>query len=567
MKIIEFLQSREGLAFLHFTQTVLFSLMVYIISSEYFRTRREDLVYKMVASGSITIINIATTVILVLDSFYHIKVSQKFFPLIFNAIFAIIVFALARAFVYNFVENKQFFDRFIKFGMIVAAVAYAIMQVFWLQIFEPGMVFSDSLLQLFFALFFLVMLFFSIYYLVKFRKTYRLRLVIGFSSIVVAQLINMYDALFDLPAILKAVRSAAPLLVPITFVSVVFKELIESVVTMVDHLKMVLETQRNLVFELMKMGGNLSSLADELVKNSREGWQKLSFVVQNIYSQEQDRKEILDITKTTVNEVALMNESINDQDLKVYKVAKSFNNNEPDLDEEQQEIFVAIEKVESLLNSSRKGIAGTGEILNSLDKSISKISNSLTEIVDISDKTSMLALNASIEASRAGEHGKGFAVVADGVSRLAESSQENTGIVEKYFKKVIGEVEKTNLSLQKEIQDIEKGYNEMKRVKNFFFDAVLTYKLYATLVSINAEQNASHQESTKVIKNEMETTEKLLAENRRHGEEMKEAISNHIREIEAIAGLSDNIHEMINDLNLKTNEAINMAEELQKITT
>ena len=165
-----------------------------------------------------------------------------------------------------------------------------------------------------------------------------------------------------------------------------------------------------------------------------------------------------------------------------------------------------------LVNDTIQGMQTIAAVVRESAESIGKLAKSadqIGEIVgvidDIADQTNLLALNAAIEAARAGEQGRGFAVVADEVRKLAERTGKATAEITDMVKGIQAETEEAVASMETGVQEVDKGRELADRAGNSLTEIVnmsqRVMDMIQQIATATDEQSTAAEQISKNIEN------------------------------------------------------------------
>ena len=250
--------------------------------------------------------------------------------------------------------------------------------------------------------------------------------------------------------------------------------------------------------ELGELAGSFNRFVDKihgLVRQITEMTSQLTGLVTQVSAQAQRSDQAMERQRHETDQVAT---AINEMSAAAQEVAKSAQNAAvaaQQTDEEGQAakrvVAGSIVKIHALVDDIRS----SGVSLDSLQKDVSSIVSVLGVIRSIADQTNLLALNAAIEAARAGEAGRGFAVVADEVRALASRTQIST-------QEIQGMIDRLQSGTQSAVEAMRRsseagdGTSAQANEAGASLDAMA--QLIGTINSMNAQIASAAEEQTAV---------------------------------------------------------------------
>ncbi|MBI1910696.1 MAG: HAMP domain-containing protein [Deltaproteobacteria bacterium] len=172
---------------------------------------------------------------------------------------------------------------------------------------------------------------------------------------------------------------------------------------------------------------------------------------------------------------------------------------------------IVSQTIESM-NGISKTAKESSEIISTLGNRSQEIGNIINVIDDIADQTNLLALNAAIEAARAGEQGRGFAVVADEVRKLAEKTMKATKEIGDMIKAMQNETKKAISSMENEVLAVDHGVKLAQDAGSALQEIVIKVDTVTSMIHQITTATEQQSAATEQISGDIEAVANVIGE-------------------------------------------------------
>lgn len=265
--------------------------------------------------------------------------------------------------------------------------------------------------------------------------------------------------------------------------------------TMKNNLSKLIHNVSTNVSNTTAAAEQLAASTDEVTVATRNITEKMAFISQKAGQAAitgNDCAIATDESAQGVNRIAEASQNLHTKALNMQSIAT---------DGEQ-----TLQTAEDQMNVIQQSSHETKTKIRQLSLQSAEIENITKVITDITEQTNLLALNAAIEAARAGEHGKGFAVVADEVRKLAEQSKSSAAQITHLTSIIQKDTLDVEESVNITVQNVDQGVHYLQDAQTSFqtiFTSIADMTAHIQEVSASSEELSASTEEVSASVNEM----------------------------------------------------------------